>query len=295
LEAVRRAAGLEAPGLIVIGEAVRHRQPSSWFEQRPLFGRRVLVTRPKHQAEAMVRQLEILGAVPAVLPAIEIRDPDDWAPVDAALDRLAEFDWLIFTSANGVQGFFKRLLTRGDLRQLGKIRIAAVGPKTAAALRGFHLNADEVPKDTHSSEGLVELLAPAVAGKRVLLARANRGKETLPVELAKVCSVECIVVYEQHDSVDTESDSYAALRRGEIEFITLSSSNIARALLRTFDETLRGRVFRGDVKLIAISGETAAAIREFDLPVDAVAGVTSGDGLIRAVIDRAKAEPKGTD
>ena len=226
---------------------------------------------------------------------IEIREPADWAPVDGALDRLAEFDWLIFTSANGVQGFMQRLLIRGDLRQLGRIKIAAVGPKTAAALRGLHLNPDVVPKETHSSEGLVELLGPAVAGKRVLLARANRGKETLPIELAKVCTVESVVVYEQHDALDTESEAFAALRRGEIEFITLSSSNIARSLLRSFDETLRGRVMRGDVKLIAISGETAAAIREFDLPVDAVATVASGDGLIRAVIDRAKAEPKGTD
>ena len=295
LEAVRRAAGLEAPGLIVIGEAVRHRQPSSWFEQRPLFGRRVLVTRPKQQAEEMVRRLEILGAVPSVLSALEIREPADWAPVDAALDRLAEFDWLVFTSANGVHGFFKRLLTRGDLRTLGRIKIAVVGPKTAMTLRNYHLHADAVPKDVHSAEGLVELLAPSVAGRRVLLVRANRGRETLPVELAQVCPVEGIVVYEQHDAIDTESDSYAALRRGEVEFITLSSSNVARSLLRSFDETLRGRVLRGDVKLVAISPETAAAVEEFGLPVDAVSKTASSEGLIRAVIERARAVPKGTD
>jgi len=296
LEAVRRAAGLEAPGLILIGEAVRHRQPSSWFERRPLFGRRVLVTRPNHQAEPMVRRLELLGAVPSVLPCLEIRDPLDWAPVDAALDRLAEFDWLVFTSANGVQGFLKRLFARGrDLRALGGVKIAAVGPSTAATLRGFHLNADAIPQDAHSSEGLVELLKPEVGGKRVLLARANRGKETLPVELAKICTVESVVVYEQHDSLDTESETFANLRRGEIEFITLSSSNAARSLLRAFDETLRGRVLRGDVKLVAISPETASAIGEFGLPVEAIAEVASGEGLIRAVIERAQAEPKGTD
>ncbi len=296
LEAVRRAAGLEAPGLILIGEAVRHRQPSSWFEQRPLFGRRVLVTRPRRQAEEMVRRLELLGAVPSVLPALEIRDPADWSAVDAVLERLPEFDWLVFTSANGVEGLLKRLLARGaDLRRLGRVKIAAVGPKTASVLRGFHLVADAVPKDVHSSEGLVELLAPSVGGKRVLLARANRGRETLPVELAKVCTVESVVVYEQHESLDTGSDAFAALRRGEIEFITLSSSNTARALLRAFDETLRGRVLRGDVKLVAISPETAAAVGEFGLPVDAVAELASGEGLIRAVIRRAQAEPKGTD
>lgn len=296
LEAVRRAAGLEAPGLILIGEAVRYRLPTSWFEERPLFGRRVLVTRPKQQAEEMVRRLELLGAVPAVLPTIQIREPDDWTAVDAALGRLSEFDWLIFTSANGVSGFFRRLFARGfDMRSVGRLKFATVGPKTEAALGHFHLTANAVPVESHSSEGLLEQLQPHVAGERILLARANRGKETLLVELAKIASVESIVVYEQHDSLDTESDAFAALRRGEIEFIPLSSSNIARSLLRAFDDTLRGRVLRGEVKLVAISPETAKAIEEFHLPVDTIAPVTNADGLIRAIIERAKAVPKGTD
>jgi len=298
LEGVRRAAGLEAPGLILIGEAVRHRLPTSWFERRPLFGRRVLVTRPRHQAEEMVRKLELLGAVPHLLPTMEIREPSDFAPLDAALDRLREkgWDWLVFTSANGVNGFLKRLFARGqDLRALGDVLIAAIGPKTAEALHRFHLNADVVPDSTYSSEGLVDALAEQVRGKRVLLARADRGRDLLREELSKVAHVEQVVTYEQVDKVDTTADAFAALRRGEIEFITLTSSNIARALLAAFDDTMRGRVQRGDVKLVAISPETGKAIHAGGLPVAAEATTFTTDGVIDAVVKLASMPRESDD
>ncbi|MBY0456362.1 MAG: uroporphyrinogen-III C-methyltransferase, partial [Gemmataceae bacterium] len=148
LEEARRHAGLEAPGLILIGEAIRHRSGRPWFESRPLFGQRVLVTRPGHQSAGMVRKLEHLGAVVSRLPAVEIRDVADFAAVDRALGRLrdGDWDWLVFTSANGVSALLRRLDALGrDLRDLGRVRLAAVGPKTADALRAFHLRADVVP------------------------------------------------------------------------------------------------------------------------------------------------------
>jgi len=286
LESARRSAGLEAPGLILVGEAVGHRQPQSWFEKAPLYGRRVLVTRPRHQAEGMVRKLENLGAVPFTLPIVSIRDVPDFTALDQALDQLKDghWDWLVFTSTNGVQHFMARLFARGrDLRELGRIKLAAIGSKTAEALKAFHLNADVVPAEFRS-EGLVEALKELVYGKRVLLARANRGREVLNEELGKIAKVHQVVVYEQVDDVDVQGEVFAALRRGEIEFITLSSSNIARGLLKQFDETLKGRVVRGELKLVAISPETAKAIGEFGLPVHAVAEVFTSDGLIEAVV-----------
>jgi uroporphyrinogen III methyltransferase/synthase len=288
LETARRAAGLEAPGLILIGEGVKFRKPVSWFESRPLFGRRVLITRPRHQASAMARKLELLGAVPYTLPTMEIRDATDPGPLDAALTRLRSpdggYDWVVFTSANGVHAFLKRLKHLGrDVRDLGRVQLAAIGPKTAAALRDYHLHADLVPESAFIAEALVESLREVVRGKRVLLARANRGRELLAKELGAIAHVEQVVVYEQVDAVDGRSDAFAALRRGEIEFVTLSSSNVARALLHTFDETLRGRVIRGDVKLVAISPETGRAIRELGLPVAAEAEVYTAEGLIEAV------------
>src|SRR5205085_2025898 len=129
------------------------RPPRSWFESRPLYGKRVLVTRPRHQAGEMARRLELLGAITYVLPAVEVRDPPDWSPVDDAIGRLSAFDWLVFTSANGVRHFFRRLAERGrDLRALGHLKLAAIGPATAAALRALHLSADVVPASFRSEE-----------------------------------------------------------------------------------------------------------------------------------------------
>jgi uroporphyrinogen III methyltransferase / synthase len=288
LEAVRRAAGLESPGLILIGESARHRPLASWFEQRPLFGRRVLVTRPRHQAGGMVRELERLGAVPFSLPTMEIREPTDPAPLDAALAALRSadggHDWLVFTSANGVHAVVSRLAKLGrDLRDLGRVKLAAIGPKTAAALHEYHLKPDVVPATAFIAEGLVESLRTAVHGQRVLLLRANRGRDHLPTELAKVASVEQVVAYEQVDAVDTGSEAFNSLRRGEIEFVTLSSSNVARALLAHFDDTLKGRVARGEVKLVCISPETGRVVRDLGFGVSAEAEVYTSDGLIAAV------------
>ena len=287
LEAARRAAGLEAPGLILIGECAAHRHEPSWFEARPLFGRRVLVTRPRHQAEPMVRELERLGAVPAVLPTMAIRDPADFAPLDDALNALRSadggFEWVVFTSANGVHALFRRLKHHGrDVRDLGRVKLAAIGPKTAEALAEYHLSADVVPAE-YIAEGLADALREKVAGQRVLLVRANRGREHLPQELAKVASVRQVPAYEQVDGVDADDPALAALRRGEIEFVTLSSSNVARGLLGTFDDHLKGRVLRGEVKLVCISPETGQAVRALGYPVAAEATEYTAAGLIAAV------------
>ncbi|MCI0701793.1 MAG: uroporphyrinogen-III C-methyltransferase [Planctomycetia bacterium] len=291
LEETRRNAGLEAPGLILVGEAVEHRSAHPWFESRPLFGQRVLVTRPAHQAEGMVRKLEHMGAVVYRMPGVEIREAPDFEPVDRTLEQLrnAEWDWLVFTSANGVHALLQRLDALGrDLRDLGSVQLAAIGPKTAETLRGYRLRADLVPATTFSSEGLAETLKPFVTGKRVLLARADRGRELLRDELAKVASVvEQVAVYSQIDVSEPDSATLDALRRGEIRYVTLPSSNIARALLGAFDETIRGRVNRAEVKLVAISPETGNAIRELGLPVAAEATTFTEDGLIQAVVELA--------
>jgi uroporphyrinogen III methyltransferase/synthase len=294
LEDARRHAGLEAPGLILIGDTVAQRSTRPWFESRPLFGQRVLVTRPAHQATAMVRKLEHLGAVVARMPVVEIRDPADFSAVDRTLDqlRLGEWDWLVFTSANGVRALLRRLTARGrDLRDLGRVKLAAIGPKTADALREFHLRADVVPPATFSSEGLAEALLPLVVGQRVLLARADRGRELLRGRLAAVATVEQVAVYEQVDIVDPDPATLDALRRGEIRYVTLPSSNIARGVLGGFDETIRGRVERGEIRLVAISPETGNAIRELGLPVAAEATTFTEDGLIQAVLDLKRCEP----
>src|SRR5262249_49743402 len=158
------------------------------------------------------------------------------------------FDWLVFTSANGVQFFLERLLTTGkDLRALGSLKLAAIGPKTAEALQQYHLKPDLVP-ETFRSEELAESLKPLVCGKRVLLARADRGRDVLPRELSGVAEVRQLAVYSQVDAALQHRPEVDCLRRGEIEFVTLTSPSIARAFLACLDETSRKRVVDGEVK-----------------------------------------------
>jgi uroporphyrinogen III methyltransferase / synthase len=289
LEEARRNAGLEAPGLILVGEAVAHRARHPWFETRPLFGQRVLVTRPAHQAGGLARKLEHLGAVVTRMPVVEVRDPADFGSVDRALARLraGSWDWLVFTSANGVHALVRRLDALGrDLRDLGGVKLAAIGPKTADALREYRLRADLVPP-VFSSEGLAAALEPHVANQRVLLARTNRGRELLFDELMKVATVEQVAVYEQADLTDPDATTLDALRRGEIRYVLLSSPAIARGVLGAFDETVRGRVERGEIRLVAISPITGDAVRELGLPVAAQATTFTEDGLVDALVELA--------
>jgi len=280
--------GLTAPAMVIVGDVVGLRPQVAWFERRPLFGKRVLVTRPREQSGDLVRRLEELGAVPIVLPAVEIRDLADYAALDRALAELGKYQWLVFTSANGVHAFVRRLrLTGRDLRALGGLQLAAIGPATAEALRGYHLEPDVIPNKEFQSEALAGALRERVAGQRVLLARADRGRDVLRQELATVAEVEQVAVYSQVDAIDPASEVFDYLRRGEIDYITLTSSNIARALIRSLDEPCRARLAAGQVKLVAISPVTSAAVTELGLPVAAVAREYTSAGVVQALVELA--------
>ncbi|MBI1833072.1 MAG: uroporphyrinogen-III C-methyltransferase, partial [Planctomycetes bacterium] len=280
-----REEGLTAPALVFIGPVVALRDELAWFERRPLFGKRVLITRPKHQAGEMVHRLVELGAVPFVLPSVEIRPLEDWRLVDQAIRSLPTYHWLVFTSANGVRAFLGRLEALGfDLRALGSTRLAAIGPKTAQALADYHLRPDIVPARFQSEDLAAALLAHIQPGQRVLLARADRGREVLKEQLETHCLVEQIAVYSQVDAVESDSEVMDALRRGEIEFVTLTSSNIARALLERLDATCRRRIEAGEIKLISISPVTSDAVRALGLPVAGEATEATTDGVIDAMV-----------
>ena len=286
-EAVQRAE-LKAPSLVIIGSVVNLRSQLAWFESRPLLGQRILVTRPRHQASAMVAHLEELGAVVSLLPTVEIREPDDWSPVDRALAHLSAYQWLVFTSVNGVEALIRRLRHSGrDLRALGSVRLAVIGPATADALRRYYLEPDVMPS-AYDSESLASALLPHVAGQRLLLARADRGRDVLREQLAKVAEVEQIAVYSQVDALDTDAEAWQSLRRGEIDFITLTSSNIARSLVRALDKAALQGIHSGAVRLVSISPVTSAAIRELGLPVAAEAREYTAEGVVQAILGLAQ-------
>jgi uroporphyrinogen III methyltransferase/synthase len=280
------AAQLQGPVVTLIGAVVQLRGALDWFSARPLFGRRVLVTRPRRQADALQRQLEELGATVLVLPAVAIGPPPDEHAVQRILERLGEFQWLVFTSVNGVESFLRYLDQSGrDWRALAGLRLAAIGPKTAAALRTQHLRPDVVPPD-FCSESLAESLAPLVTGQRVLLARADRGREVLHEQLSRVAQVEQLAVYSQVDCMTADEQVMAEIRRGHIDYVTLTSSNIARAFARLLDEECRQRLGK-ETHVITISPVTSAAARELGIPVAAEAAEATIEGLVAAILNLA--------
>lgn len=279
-----KAAQLGTPTLLLIGEVVGLRERLAWFESRPLFGQRILICRPRGQAESMAELLLEQGAVPLLLPTVEVRSPQDWEPVDAAIRSLGTYQWLVFTSANGVRAFFERLFALGlDLRALATLKLAVIGPATGKALWDYHLKPDAQPA-SFRSEDLVSTLLPQVQGQRVLLARADRGRDILRDELGQVAQVDQVAVYSQVDSVDVTSPAFESLLRGEVDWITVTSSNIARSLHRTLQNA--GYKDYSDLKsrVATISPVTSAAVREVGWTVTVEAQEYTIPGIIQALI-----------
>jgi len=270
---------LRPPVLVVVGEVAALQTGANWFTHRPLFDVRVMVTRPLMHAEALHERLRELGADVLVQPAIEIMAPDDWGPLDRALARLAEFDWLVFSSANGVCYLLDRLYQRyGDLRRLGSLKLAAIGPGTAEALAGYKLRPDVVP-DEFRAEALAEALAGGAAGRRFLLARASRGREVLAEQLcAAGGEVEQVVVYRSRDVTAPDPEIATALAAGRIDWVTVTSSAIARSLAAMFGDQLRR------ARLASISPVTSGTLRELGFEPAVEATEFTMVGIVEAIV-----------
>lgn len=276
--AVMQQQHLRPPVIVIVGDVAAASQHASWFATRLLFGKRVLVTRPSDQANPLRDELEALGAEVLVQPAIEISDPEDWSPVDAALASLASYDWLVFSSSNGVERLLSRLLaTGGDLRRLGSVRIAAIGPGTAEALAEWRLKPDLVPVE-YRAEALADSLATGAKGRKFLLARASRGREMLAERLrAAGATVDQVVVYRSSDVAQPVADVTVALEAGCIDWITVTSSAIARSLGQMFGANLKR------AKLVSISPVTSATLRELGYEPAAEAKDYTMSGVVAAI------------
>lgn len=269
---------LRPPILVVVGAVAGLAETASWFASRPLFGTSVLVSRPVDQAAPLRAALEELGAEVLTQPAIRIGPPADWAPVDSALSQLDDYDWLLFSSSNGVRFLLDRLAAvGGDLRRLGGVRLAAIGPGTAEELLRYRLRADLVP-DEFRAESLAAAIAVEAAGRRLLLARASRGREVLAEQLrAAGAEVDQIVVYSSVDVTRPEAEVAERLAAGRIAFVTVTSSAIARALVALFGDELRKS------RLASISPITSATLRELGHEPAAEAVEYTMAGVVAAI------------
>jgi len=277
------------PALLIVGEVVDQREALAWFETRPLFGERIVVTRPREEAEQAAAELEPLGAEVLIAPTVEIHPPDDFGPLDDAIARIAEYDWIVFTSGNGVRGFLNRLFDRGgDLRSLGRAKLAAIGPATAEALADHHLRADLIPP-SFRSESLAESLAKVAAGSKILLARADRGRTILQDELGRVAKVVQVAVYRNVDAEEIPESVLKRIEEGTVDWITLTSPAIASRLHALLSEATRERI-GGEIKLASISPVTTEAATILGWEVAVEASVHSWEGLTQALVARISSE-----
>jgi len=272
---------MKPPATIIVGEVVRLHRKLGWYERLPLFGKRIVVTRAKGQAEVLSARLRALGADVVELPTIEIRPAADYGPLDLAIASLARYDWLIFTSANGVRFFLDRLdQSAADLRSL-RARICAIGPATRAAVEALHLKVDLMGKE-YVAEGLVEAFAAHdLAGKRVLLPRAAVARDLVPVELtrrgAQVDVVEAYRTVIPEEVATGARELFTAARKpGCITFT--SSSTVQNFVAAAGAQALAG------VKVVSIGPVTSKTARGSGIEIAAEAQPFTIDGLVNAIL-----------
>ncbi|WP_425263929.1 uroporphyrinogen-III C-methyltransferase [Thermoflavimicrobium dichotomicum] len=281
-----REAKFRSPAIIIVGNVVRLREKISWFEKKPLFGKRVLVTRSRSQNSELAEKIEALGGEAWEFPVIQITPPTDWEPLDRALDRLGEYDWVIFTSANGVKFFFQRLLEKKiDIRQMAKARIAAVGEKTAIALREKGLLVDVFPGE-FKAEALVESLRPFIQpGQEILIPRANIARNVLPQELEQMgCHVTAVDAYETRPNIENATEIIEMLREGAIHIITFTSSSTVKNLVEGLKSSCNDVIALLNQATIACIGPiTASTAEKLGLRVDVIAENYTIEGLLERI------------
>jgi len=282
---------VKPPAVLVVGEVVLLRESLNWFEERPLFGKTVVVTRAREQASDLVHRLTQWGAECIECPTIVIEPPEDPHPLRASVRGLSSYDWVVFTSVNGVGFFLDALFAAGlDVRALGAKGIAAIGPATAGSLRKFGLVADLVP-ETYRAESVVEAFRDRqMGGKRVLLPRAGGARTVLPEQLVKMgAQVEEVVAYETRPVRDHGDALVRRMERGEVDLVTFTSSSTVKNFVSLLPAGRSDLLMKG-VVVACIGPVTAETARDLGLNVDIVATDFTIAGLCDAVLEHYAAQ-----
>lgn len=283
-----REEGLKPPAIIVVGSVVELRHDLNWFETRPLFGKRILVTRARNQASDFLAALSALGAECIEFPTIEIVPPLSWEELDRAIAVLQDYQWLLFTSVNGVKFFFERLEFLGqDVRNLKGIKIGTIGPKTAQAVQERGIRPDLVP-DEYRAEAVVEAFRKVMSKPlRILLPRAAKARDVLPLELDKMgADVDVVEVY-RTVKPDTEKEGIMRmLEKKEIHMVTFTSSSTVGNYVEMFEPEVEGLLkWMNNVTVACIGPITAQTAEEKGFKIGLVAGDYTIEGLTEAIVD----------
>jgi len=285
------------PAILVVGRVAALREHLRWFDSRPLFGRRVLVTRPREQAAELVERLEAMGADAIEAPMIRIEPPEDYGPLDEACARAGTFDWIIFSSANAVDAFIERLLGGPqDLRALKGVKLCGVGPATAERLARHGLKVDLVPAE-YRAEAVVHAIAEAgdVSGLRVLLPHGDIGREIVADELRKrgadvteAIAYRTVVVEPEREG---EPDIYRMLLERRIDVVTFTSASAVRNFVRVLGAEPAADLLRSTV-VASIGPVTAEAAAQYNIETTIVPSQYTVPALVAAIAEHFEKQKK---
>lgn len=274
-------AGISAPVALVVGEVTGLREALAWFDNRPLFGKRVIVTRARSQASRLVAQLEDLGAEVLEFPTIEIVPVEDPRPLDEALKNIDKYDWLMFTSSNAVRGLAARMDALGiDSRSLAHLKFGVNGPSTARALGEIGIKPDAIPNEYLASAMIDLLNEREITPRNVLFPRSSIGRETLANGLRDMgANVDEIVAYSTQSPANTGEHIRAAYEQG-VDYTTFTSSSTARNMV----ELLGGSPdLINTSRTVMIGPITADTVKELDINIDVMSPEQSIAGIIEAI------------
>jgi uroporphyrinogen III methyltransferase / synthase len=293
-----RAAGLDMPALTIVGSVVGLHEQLRWYEQQPLFGKRVLITRPEGQSGEMASLLRDVGADPLELPTVQITPPSDAALLRTRVLSAADYDWAIFTSVNGVEAFFEVLdREQRDARVLGGVHVAAIGPATRAALFQRGVRADVMPSE-YRGEAVAEAIlqheggARDLRGKRILIARAEVAREVMPSLLRDAgAQVDVVAAYRTLPApVERFAEIRKLLESGAIQVAAFTSSSTVERLVEGLGSD--AATLLRSVQVAAIGPITADTCERLGLPAQVVASEYTAPGLVAALIAHAARPPQ---
>ena len=280
--------------VLVVGRVVALRDHLRWYDTRPLFGVRVVVTRPRAQAAELVTRLEQLGAEPIEAPTIEIVAPEDPAPLDRACAQIAAFDWVVFTSANAVSHFMRRLLAGpGDIRDLKGVKLCAVGPATAEALSQYSIRTDLVPEE-YRTKGVIRALRQDrdLTGTRILLPRADLARDLLPAKLRQAGADVTAVTTYRTAPVDLEAgdgpDIYRLLLERQVDIVTFTSGSSVKNFVRALGTEQAADLLRR-VDVACIGPVTADVATRLGISTTIMPADYTVPAMVRAIVDHVTA------
>ena len=280
-----KAVNFKAPAITVVGGVVSLRNKLRWFDKKPLFGKKIVVTRSREQASDFAELLEVNGAEVVQFPTIDVVPPKTWKGLDSAIKRISSFNWIVFTSVNGVKYFVERLKkNKKDLRDLKGIKVCAIGPSTAEELSSFGIAPDFVPKE-YRAEGIIKGIGKGgIKGKRILIPRAEVAREILPEELKKKgAKVTIAVAYRSIKPKGNTEKIINLLRDKKIAMVTFTSSSTVKNFVEMFEKEDYKALLNG-VKIASIGPITAKTASELGIKTDIMPKAYTIPALTEAIV-----------